>query len=256
MTEPFDDFNAFERAMWEQRATGYADGFEALTALTVAPLLDAVGARAGTDLVDVGTGPGFVAAAAVARGANVTGIDVADAMIEIAQRRVPAGRFERGSAEALPLPDAAFDAVVGNFVILHLGHPDRGASEARRVLRVGGRCAFSVWDVLEVNKALAVFHSAVERAGGVPPDDVPTGPPMYEFGDDDAFAGLLRDAGFDEVTITRCSGTLRIAPGEWWESVLRSTPRTGTLVARQTPEMQAEIRANYDELVAPYADGA
>jgi ubiquinone/menaquinone biosynthesis C-methylase UbiE len=255
MTEDLDAFNDFERSMWEQRATGYADGFEAVTALTIEPLLDAVGAHEGTDLVDVGTGPGFVAAAAVARGANVTGIDVADAMVEIASRRVPTGRFENGSAEALPLPDGAFDAVVGNFVILHLGHPDRGASEARRVLRAGGRCAFSVWEPAAANPAMGVFYNAVEAARVAAPADVPTGPPMFGFGDHGAFADLLRDAGFDDVAITACTGTLRIAPEQWWENVLRSTPRTGTLIARQAPEVQAEIRANYDELVAPYADG-
>ena len=35
MTGNFDAFNEFERSMWEQRATGYADSFEALTGLTI-----------------------------------------------------------------------------------------------------------------------------------------------------------------------------------------------------------------------------
>ena len=38
-------------------ATGYADSFEALTGLTIEPLLDAVGAHSGSDLLDIGTGP-------------------------------------------------------------------------------------------------------------------------------------------------------------------------------------------------------
>jgi 2-polyprenyl-3-methyl-5-hydroxy-6-metoxy-1,4-benzoquinol methylase len=83
----FDDFNEFERSMWEQRARAYANGLEQLSTLTIQPLLDAAGVHAGTELLDVGTGPGFVAAAAAARGANVTGIDVADAMVELARRR-------------------------------------------------------------------------------------------------------------------------------------------------------------------------
>jgi Methylase involved in ubiquinone/menaquinone biosynthesis len=256
MTNGFDDFNEFERSMWEQRATDYADGFEAVTALTIEALLDAAGTRAGTDLLDVGTGPGFVAAAAVARGANVTGIDVADSMVELAQARVPAGRFRRASAEALPLPDDAFDAVVGNFVLLHLGHPDLGVAEARRVLRGGGRCAFTVWEPAALNRSIGVFHEAVERAGVESPADVPLGPPMFRFGDHDTFAGLLREAGFHSITVEQCTGALRIDPGDWWESVLRSTPRTGSLIARQTPQVQAAIRGHYEELVAPYASGA
>jgi ubiquinone/menaquinone biosynthesis C-methylase UbiE len=242
--------------MWEQRATGYANGFEALTALTIGPLLDAVGARTGSDLLDIGTGPGFVAAAAATRGANVTGIDVADAMVEIAQARVPTGSFRRASAEELPIPDDSFDAVVGNFVLLHLGHPDRAVTETRRVLRGGGRCAFTVWDSPTVNRALGVFHDAVERAGVAPPADVPSGPPMFSLGESGAFATLLGDAGFEAISVAQCAGEMRADPAAWWTATLTSTPRTGSLISRQTPAVQAEIRAHYDELVAPYADGA
>jgi ubiquinone/menaquinone biosynthesis C-methylase UbiE len=255
MTETFDQFNEFERSMWEQRGGAYANSFESLTTLTIDDLLDAAGVHAGTDVLDVGTGPGFVAAAAVALGANVAGIDVADTMVEIARARVPTGEFRRASAEALPLPDDSFDAVVGNFVLLHLGHPERAVAETLRVLRDGGRCAFSVWDSPTVNRALGVFHEAVTHAGVAAPADVPTGPPMFALGESAAFTRLLHDAGFESITISPCTGVLRVDPREWWEATLRSTPRTGSLIARQSPAVQAEIRKRYDDLVAPYADG-
>lgn len=254
MNENPDDFNRFEKSMWEQRAGDYAEAFEALTALSIQPLLDAAGVHTGSEVLDVGTGPGFVAAAAAARGARVTGIDVAEAMVEIAHRRVPGGAFRLGSAEELPLPDAVFDAVVGNFVLLHLGHPERGAAEAHRVLRPGGRCAFTVWASAAANRALGVFHDAVDAAGVVPSADIPQGPPMFRFGNHDAFAEVLRDASFTDIRIEECSGTLRVDPGTWWNCVLRSTPRTGALIARQAPEARAEVRRRYDALVAPYAD--
>ena len=256
MTDTFDAFNDYERSMWEQRGGAYADRFEAVTALTIDDLLDAAGVHDGTNVLDVGTGPGFVAAAAVARGANVTGIDVADTMVDIARTRVPTGEFHRASAEALPLPDDSFDAVVGNFVLLHLGHPERAVTEARRVLRGGGHAAFTVWDAPAVNRILGVFHEAVAGAGVGPPADIPTGPPMFALGESGAFTQLLRDGGFEGVTISPCTGVLRVDPGGWWEATLRSTPRTGALIARQSPAVQAEIRERYDELVAPYADGA
>jgi SAM-dependent methyltransferase len=255
----YDAFNEYERTMWEQRAAGYADSFETLTALTIEPLLDAVGATRGTDLLDVGTGPGFVAAAAVARGAHVVGVDVADSMIELALRRVPEGRFGRGSAEKLPEPDASFDAVVGNFVMLHLGYPDRAAAEARRVLRVGGRCAFTVWEPADTNRAIGVFHEAIARAGVTPAQaagPVPEGPLFFALADGDAFTALLTNAGFVDVRVMPCRSTLRVAPGAWWESTLRSTPRTGALIERQPAAVRARIRSEYDELVAAYADGA
>jgi SAM-dependent methyltransferase len=252
----FDDFNQFERSMWERRADAYANGLERLTMITIEPLLDATGVRAGTELLDVGTGPGFVAAAAAARGATVTGIDVADAMVELAQRRVPSGRFRRASAEDLPLPDGAFGAVVGNFVLLHLGYPDRGMAEARRVLHPGGRAGFSLWETPSENRAFGVVADAVERAGVEPPADLPMCPTPFHLGDHDALTSLLRDAGFEAISIEVCSGTVRVDPAEWWSTIVCSTPRTGSLIERQSPAVQAEIRKHYDELVAPYADGA
>ena len=62
-------FHEFEHAGGERAAEYYADVFGGVTTQMAAPLLDAVGADAGTRLLDVATGPGFVAAAAAARGA-------------------------------------------------------------------------------------------------------------------------------------------------------------------------------------------
>jgi SAM-dependent methyltransferase len=256
VTDDSTAFNELERTMWEQRATAYADSFERLTALTIEPLLDAAGVHAGTELLDIGTGPGFVAAAAAARGANVTGIDVADAMVELAKSRVPTARFRRASAEDLPLPDGGFDAVVGNFVIFHLGHPDRGVAEARRVLRPGGRIALSLWRTPAENRACGVVADAIDLAHAQLPADVPTGPSELRYADRAAVTALLHEAGFEAITITDFSTTLSVDAERWWESVLRSTPRTGPLIASQTPGVQADIRARYDELVAGYENGA
>ena len=50
--------------------------------------------------------------------------------------------------------------------------------------------------------------------------------------------------------------TLRVDPDAWWRSTLRSTPRTGALIERQTDAVQARIRAEYDAIVAGYAEGS
>jgi len=101
----------------------------------------------GARVLDVATGPGYVAARAAARGAAAVGVDIAAAMVSLAARRHPELEFRQGDAEALPFADASFDAVLGNFVMLHLGRPEQAAAEFARVLAPGGRLALTVWDL-------------------------------------------------------------------------------------------------------------
>ncbi len=138
-------FHDFEQAGWERAAEHYGDAFGSVTVQTADALLDAVAAAAGARLLDVATGPGFIAGAAAARGADVVGLDFSAAMIEEARRRHPAITFREGDAEALPFEVASFDAVVMNFGLLHLARPDAALAEAHRVLGAGGRYAFTVW---------------------------------------------------------------------------------------------------------------
>src|SRR5207247_2111000 len=82
--------------------------------------VDVVRARAGVRLLDVACGPGFITAAAAARGADPIGLDFSPAMIALARRLHPSIAFRDGDAEALPFDDRSFDAVVMNFGLLHL----------------------------------------------------------------------------------------------------------------------------------------
>src|SRR3954453_8826636 len=105
MSEPpvdADAFNAFEAAGWEERVSGYDDFFAPITTRLVGPLLDAAQVDRGTRVLDVASGPGYVAAAAAERGAVVIGVDIAEGMISLARRRYPALDFRSGNAESLP----------------------------------------------------------------------------------------------------------------------------------------------------------
>src|SRR5229473_5416449 len=108
-------FHAFEHAGWQGAARGYDDAFGSLTRQAIDPLLDAAQARSGARVLDVASGPGYVAAAATARGASVTGVDFSLAMVRLARAQNPGVKFRKGNAEALPFRDGFFDAVVMNF---------------------------------------------------------------------------------------------------------------------------------------------
>jgi ubiquinone/menaquinone biosynthesis C-methylase UbiE len=125
-------FHEFEHAGWERAADHYAAAFGELTGQAGERLLDGVGvgrnasdtAPPGPFLLDVATGPGFVAAAAARRGARVVGVDFSSKMILEARRRHKGVDFREGDAEALSFGDGLFDVVVMNFGLLHLAKPE------------------------------------------------------------------------------------------------------------------------------------
>ena len=245
-----DAFNRFEAAGWEQRAATYEDSLGQITTRVVEPLLDAAGVGGGARVLDVASGPGFVSAAAAERGASVVGVDIAEAMLAIARQRYPELEFRHGSAEALPFGDGSVDAVVANFLLLHLGRPEQAAAEFARVLVPGGRLALTVWDVPEEARFLGVFLEAVATAGASPPEDIPVGPPFFRFSDEQEFVQLLRDQGFEGIEVTTIAFSHAApSPDAWWWGVLNGAVRTPALIFGQTDEMQRQIRTAFDRIV-------
>lgn len=117
--------------------------------------------REGERILDIGAGPGFLAldlARAVGEDGTVEGIDVAGAMVAMAQRRCagfPNVRLQTGDPTRLPFPDGAFDAAVSVQVFEYIEEVDAALAELARVLRPGGRAVAVAtdWDS-------AVWHAA------------------------------------------------------------------------------------------------
>ena len=101
----------------------------------------------GDAILDIGCGAGvdsLVAARLVGEGGRVTGIDATPAMIERArahQARLGLANvtFQVGEAEALPFPDATFDAVISNGVFNLTLDKEKALKETHRVMKPGGR---------------------------------------------------------------------------------------------------------------------
>ena len=107
-------------------------------------LAAAVGAAPGMAILELGCGTGEYTARLAQHGAWLVALDLVGDLVRVARGRdLPFGvRFVLGDAERLPFPDGAFDAVVGNAVLHHL-RLGAALGEIRRVLRPGGRCAFT-----------------------------------------------------------------------------------------------------------------
>ena len=244
---------AFEHAGWQQAAGHYAATFAQATAGFVDALLDAAriqpGARTGSaaPVLDLACGSGVVSAAVAGRGARPVGLDFAAAMLAIARAAHPAIRFEEGDAEALPFADAWFDAAVSNFGVHHFPDPVRALTEALRVLRPGGRIAFTSWAAPAENIAWLLLFDAIGAHGD---PHAATTPPSG--GGLRAPADLLRvldAAGFVETEAHRLSAEWRFAAaGDLLEGFRRGTARTAALIEAQPaaalPAIAAAIRQN------------
>src|SRR5437763_12896150 len=107
--------------------------------------------RIGPDdrVLDLATGTGEVAVRAAARGAQVTGIDVAEPMLMKARQRAEKEglqvSFDRGDVEYLPYEDACFDVVVSSFGVIFAPDHANVAAEVSRVACAGARLGFTAW---------------------------------------------------------------------------------------------------------------
>jgi len=250
MTSDAVAFHDFEQQGWERASAHYADAFGNLTSQMAGPLLDATRVRQGIRLLDVCTGPGFIAAAAAARGGAATGLDFSAAMIAEAKRRHPDVDFREGDAEALPFPIAAFEAVVMNFGLLHLARPDAAIAEAHRVLRGGGRYALTVWSEDAVGFGLAL--KAIQQHGN-PNVPLPDGPPFFRFSAAAELERTLHDAGFSEVAVQTVPLTWRVkSTEEVFGALSKGGVRTAAILRAQTPDALAAIADSIRQGVEAY----
>ena len=257
-SDPVDPeaFREFEHAGWEAVAQRYHHHFARLTAQTAGPLLEAVGVGDGMRVLDVATGPGYAAAAASLRGADAVGLDFAAAQVALARAQYPTLEFHHGDAEALPFPDESFDAVVSNFGMLHFARPERMLAEARRVLRTGGRVAFTVWAKPEDAKGFGIVLGAIETLGDL---DVPLppGPPFFRFSDGEECGRVLAEAGFVAPVITQVPQVWALpAPQALFDAVYEAGVRTRAILRAQTADALEAIRgAICDDAKAFERDG-
>jgi SAM-dependent methyltransferase len=123
-----------------------------------------LGVPAGARWLDVGCGTGALSGAILdgCAPASVLGVDPSEGFLAYATRHVtdPRAGFRRGDAQALPVEDAGFDAVVSGLVLNFVPDQAQAAREMRRAVRPGGRVAAYVWDYTEGMQMMRRFWDA------------------------------------------------------------------------------------------------
>ncbi|MPZ36845.1 MAG: methyltransferase domain-containing protein [Rhizobiales bacterium] len=114
--------------------------------------------------VDLGCGTGSLTQTILAHAepASVIGIDPSEGFLTHARTQThdQRARFQLGSADALPLTDSGYDAIVAGLVLNFVPHPEKAVAEMRRILRPGGIAAAYVWDYAGGMQLMRCFWNA------------------------------------------------------------------------------------------------
>lgn len=155
--------------------------------------IDRLDPHAGKNVLDVATGTGRAARETALRGAQVTGVDIAPGLLEVARehaaREGHAIDFQQADAEALPFEDASFDGALSTFGVMFSVEPEAAAAELARVVKPGGHVAIIAWtpdsQALAMRQSLAPFG---------PPKPDPAPPPPWRWGSEEGVRDYLGEA--------------------------------------------------------------
>jgi SAM-dependent methyltransferase len=192
-------------------ATAYEEFFvPALFSEWPARVVQALGLQKEHRVLDVACGTGVLTrelAGRIGPGGRVAGLDINEGMLTLARRSLPEVEFRQGTAEALPYPDATFDAVTCQFGLMFFADRAQALREMLRVLVPGGRVVATVWDSLDNIPAYAAEVELLQRLAGERAAEALRAP--FVLGNRRALARLFENAGVISVTIATHTGTAR-----------------------------------------------
>jgi SAM-dependent methyltransferase len=201
---------------------------------------------------------GFEIATVLGESGHLISSDFSPAMAEIARRR--SGELDLRNvehrildAEQIELADDSVDGVLCRWGYMLMPDPAAALGETRRVLRSGGRLAFSVWSSGERNPWISVGASILVAHGYMPVAE-PGKPGMFVLGDEELLRQLVENAGFANVRIDE------VAVHSHYPSVdeyVRQSSEMGGMFSRAWAkahkEEQERMKDEFREAFAPFA---
>ncbi len=186
----------------DMAAGGYEQSFGNVSRDLVPDLLRNAHISPGQTVLDVATGTGIVAAAAldaVGPSGHVTATDLSGPMLDQARRnlnKLPNVDFAVMNGQELTFPNESFDAVLCGMALMLFPNPAQALSHFYRVLRSGGRAAVSVNTVPERSFVTRIVHAIGRHV----PSRAHAAAHYFSLGDASHLTGLFKTAGFPEVT--------------------------------------------------------
>jgi SAM-dependent methyltransferase len=203
---------------------------------------------------------GLMAARLVGEAGRVIVTDFTPEMIAAARRRaeelgVPNAEFRVLDAERMDLETDSVDGVLCRWGYMLMIDPHAAFAETRRVLRPGGRLAFSVWAARERNPALSLAGTVLVELGHIPPPD-PEAPSAFVMADPERIRELVVGAGFAEPEIEEVSFRLPFAEQDaFWRYLTETSASVSPVLRSVSPEEQDKVRRRVHEAARPFQSG-
>lgn len=216
--------------------------------------------RHGMRVLDLGSGTGYpalLAAQVVGASGSVTGIDLADQMLDAARRKASSlgltnVTFRTGDVTTLPFEATSFDAVTSRFCLMFLPEIPKAAAEIARVLKPGCWLAAAVWSTPEQNPYLRIPLDVIKQFLELPPPD-PTAPGIFRLAKSGELAGILQQAGLMNVYEEEFLADVRFPSGEeYYASLMDIAAPIQNLFAKLSDTQKTEARSRIIRATDPY----
>jgi ubiquinone/menaquinone biosynthesis C-methylase UbiE len=259
-----EDYRQASLDIWDQMAAGWEDDRRSVwesSRVVGEWLVDALDPQPGETVLELAGGVGDTGLAAAARlGASgrLISTDFSAQMVAAARRRadelgVSNVEFRTMDAERMDLDDDSVDGVLCRWGYMLMADPAAALTETRRVLRPGGRLAFSVWGDPAANPWASVPAQAIfQHTGQTPPD--PLAPGIFAMASEERTRELLAEAGLTprRVELVEMEWAFDSPDGHW--HYVLDLAGALAMVVRSLPEPeQAEVRRVSEERLRPVA---
>jgi ubiquinone/menaquinone biosynthesis C-methylase UbiE len=257
-----EDYRQASLGIWEQMAAGWEDDRRAVweaSRVVGEWLVDALDPEPGETILELAAGvgdTGLAAAARVGPSGRLISTDFSGPMVDAARRRadeldVSNVEFRTMDAERMDLADASVDGVLCRWGYMLMADPAAALRETRRVLRPGGRVAFSVWGDPASNPWASVPAAALmEHTGAKPPD--PLAPGIFAMASEERTRELLDQAGLRPKRVEQVEMEWEFdTPEDHWHYVMDLAGALA-MVMRSMPEReQAAVRRLTEQRLEP-----
>ena len=203
---------------------------------------------------------GSMATRLVGESGRVIITDFAPQMVAAARRRaeemgVKNAEFRVLDAERMDLQTDSVDGVLCRWAYMLMIDPAAAFAETRRVLRPGGRLAFSVWASRERNPVLSLVGRVLESQGHIPPPE-PEAPGAFVMADPGRIQELVVGVGFTEPEIEEVSFRWPFADQEaYWRYLTETSASASSVLRSLPPEAQEAVREQVHEAARPFHSG-